>query len=234
MPILAIDTATLVSGVAIANEDKLMAELTLQTRLTHSEVLMPHIQQIMQMTKLEKNQLEAIAVSIGPGSFTGLRIGLATAKTMAYALNIPVIGVSTLAAQAYNCQTTAETLLLPLLDAQKGNVYTAQYRFIDNEFKEITEPSVRNFAELLEEIKDSGQEAMFLGEAAVKNRQAILEAGGKIRLANPHLIMPRAASVAMLGLKKLKIGEVSNVMDLEPFYIRRSEAEVLWEQRNGK
>ena len=128
MPILALDTSTLVSSVAIASSEKLIAELILQTKLTHSEVLMPHIEQILAMTKLEKADLTGIAVSIGPGSFTGLRIGLAAAKGMAYALKLPIVGVSTLEALAYH-YPIPNIYIAPLLDAQKGNVYMALYRW---------------------------------------------------------------------------------------------------------
>ena len=96
MSILAIDTATQVSSVAVASVDKLAAELTMQAKLTHSETLMPHIKEVLRMANVRKENLEGIAVSIGPGSFTGLRIGLAAAKAMAYALNLPIVGVATL------------------------------------------------------------------------------------------------------------------------------------------
>ena len=92
MSILAIDTATQVSSVAVASADKLAAELTMQAKLTHSETLMPHIKEVLRMANVRKEQLEGIAVSIGPGSFTGLRIGLAAAKAMAYALDLPIVG----------------------------------------------------------------------------------------------------------------------------------------------
>ena len=103
MPILAIETATLVSSVALATADTLLAEITLQTKKTHSELLMPHIDKILAMAEVSKADLKAVAVSVGPGSFTGLRIGLATAKSLAYALKVPLIGVPTLAVLAYGC-----------------------------------------------------------------------------------------------------------------------------------
>lgn len=103
MPVLALETATLVSGVALATESALLAEWKLETTKTHSELLLPHIEMLLQAAQVEKQQLQAVAVSLGPGSFTGLRIGLATAKALAYALGIPLIGVPTLEALAYNC-----------------------------------------------------------------------------------------------------------------------------------
>mgnify|MGYP001061298842 CR=1 FL=1 len=121
MSILAIDTATQVSSVAVASVDKLAAELTMQAKLTHSETLMPHIKEVLRMANVRKENLEGIAVSIGPGSFTGLRIGLAAAKAMAYALNLPIVGVSTLKALAFHYPVPG-IRIVSLLDAQKGKL----------------------------------------------------------------------------------------------------------------
>ena len=132
MMILAIDTSTRVSSVALVEDGRVVAELNQDTRLTHSERLMPQIKQLLDIAEKTTRDLSAIAVSIGPGSFTGLRIGMATAKTMAYALGIPVVGVPTLDALAWNCPLDG-VHLVPMLDAQKGNVYTARYRFAGGE-----------------------------------------------------------------------------------------------------
>ena len=131
MPILAIDTATMVSSVAVADEKKLLGELTVQTRLTHSETLLPHIQQVLKMAGVAKNQLKAVAVSLGPGSFTGLRIGLGAAKAIAYGLNIPIIGVPTTEALAWHYPVPG-IVTIPFIDAQKGNVYSGIYAWQDS------------------------------------------------------------------------------------------------------
>lgn len=233
MPILAIDTATLVSSVAIIDNNKLLAELTLQTKLTHSEVLMPHIQHILAMTKLKLNDLSGIAVSIGPGSFTGLRIGLTTAKSLAYAAKLPIVGVSTLAALATQYPVPG-IYIAPLLDAQKGNVYTALYRWEANELTEVVAPMVEAFDLALEKRKNLELPTVFIGESAVKQQAAISAAGGNIFVAKVHTIMPRAAGVGLLGINMLNAGVRDDVMTLKPIYIRRSEAEELWEKRQEK
>lgn len=220
------------SSVAVATEDRLLGELTLQTKLTHSEVLMPHIKQVLEMTQIEKSELTAIAISIGPGSFTGLRIGLATAKSMAYALDIPIVGVPTLAALAYN-YPVPNVYLAPLLDAQKGNAYIGLYLWENNTLKEIYAPDVEVFDEILIKGNELDKPVIFMGEIAVKNTDKIKSIGKNILLAMPHMIMPRAGSVAMLGQAMLVEGKADHVMHLEPLYIRRSEAEELWECRNG-
>lgn len=232
MPILALDTATLVSGVAVATTDTLLAELTIQTGKTHSEQLMPNIAEVLRMAGIQKKALKGIAVSIGPGSFTGLRIGLATAKSLAYALNVPLIGVPTLAAIAYNCPVPG-VVCAPLLDAQKGNVYQALFTWDGVAMQELQAPKVLPLVQALEEMLGLDRPVVILGEAAALYREQIIAAGGRLSLALPHIAMPRPASVAALGYKMLQSGLVHDIAALEPLYIRRSEAEVLWEQRHG-
>ncbi len=232
MPILALETSTLVSSVAVATADTLLAEITIQTKKTHSELLMPHIAKIIDMAGVNKADIKAIAVSIGPGSFTGLRIGLATAKALSYAMNIPIIGVPTLAALAYGCLAPA-VMLAPMLDAQKGNVYQALFEWQAGELKEIMVPTVMAIEQVLEKLTQYQKPVILMGEAAVLHRTAIEQAGNGLVLAAPHLIIQRAGSVAGLGHKMFKQGIQHNTMSLEPLYIRRSEAEVLWEQRQG-
>ncbi|TCL39182.1 tRNA threonylcarbamoyladenosine biosynthesis protein TsaB [Anaerospora hongkongensis] len=231
--LLAIETATLASGVALATADKLVAEIIVQTKKTHSERLMPHIEQLLELGQVAKEDITAIAVSIGPGSFTGLRIGLATAKALAYVWNVPVIGVSTLAALAYACPAP-NSLICPLLDAQKGNVYQAVYRWEKGMLQEVIPPRVIAHQEAINELASQPLPVIMLGEGAVLFQEAIVAAADPIELAPPHIILPRAGSVALLGHQLLRQGIRHDVMTLEPLYIRRSEAEVLWEQRHGK
>ena len=231
MSILAIDTATQVSSVAVVSRERLAAELTMQARLTHSETLMPHIEQVLKMAGVKKENLEGIAVSIGPGSFTGLRIGLAAAKAMAYALSLPVVGVPTLAALAYH-YPIAGTHLVSLLDAQKGNAYVGQYRWAHGVLQEAAPVAVYSVAEIVAMCAAVDEPVVLLGDVAQKMRGK-LELPPNVMLAPAHLVMPRAACVAMYGLDRLEKGETDNIMALEPCYIRRSEAEVLWEKRHA-
>lgn len=232
MPILAIETATLVSSVALATENTLLAEITLQTKQTHSELLMPHIAKILTMAGINKADLKAIAVSNGPGSFTGLRIGLATAKALAYALKIPIIGVPSLESLAYGCPVPG-AILAPMLDAQKGNIYQALFEWQDGKLIEIMPVTVLGIHEALHNLTQYEKPVVVMGEAAVLHGEKIKEVGKNLVLAAPHVIIQRAASVAGLGQKLLKQGVTHDLMALEPLYVRRSEAEVLWEKRQG-
>lgn len=229
MPILALDTSTLVSSVALAGRDRLLAELTVQVKKTHSERLMPHVEQLLNLADTGKNAVEAVAVSIGPGSFTGLRIGLATAKALAYAMRIPLVGVPTLAALAFGCPVPG-ALLAPTMDAQKGNVYLAVYRWQNGELVEVAAPAVAGREAAAARLAALGGPTVLLGEAAELCPDSFRAAG--IIVAEPHVAMPRAASVAFFGYRLLDAGAAADPMTLEPLYIRRSEAEELWEKRN--
>lgn len=232
MPILAIDTATMVSSVAVADEKKLLAELTVQTRLTHSETLLPHIQQVLKMAGVAKNQLTAVAVSLGPGSFTGLRIGLGAAKAIAYGLNIPIIGVPTTEALAWH-YPVPDIRVIPFIDAQKGNVYSAVYAWQSGEVKELSPVQVYTLDEALELCRQQNTTVMAVGDMVQKKLANRQDLPANLQIPPQHMVMPRAANVAMAGLSRLAQDKADSVMNLEPIYIRRSEAEVLWEKRQA-
>lgn len=231
MPILGLDTATQVCSVAVATEDKLLAEITVNTKKTHSERLMPYISQLLEMAGLKKDELTGIAVSIGPGSFTGLRIGLATAKAMSYALTLPIVGLSTLEAMAWGCPLP-NAVVSPMLDAQKGNVYQGVYVWQDEQLKTLISPRVVAFKAALEELATDERLVTVLGEGAEMYKK-MEQKYDHVLLPLAHISLPRAASVAIRGAQLLGQGIHHEVSSLEPLYIRRSEAEELWERRNG-
>lgn len=233
MSILAIDTSTQVSSVAVVSDGKLAAELTMQAKLTHSETLLPHIEEVLGMANQKKEELEGIAVSLGPGSFTGLRIGLATAKAMAYALQLPIIGVPTLRALAWHFPVEGFQLL-PMIDAQKGNVYVERYMWEHGKLLKKTEVQVLPVEEVIRRTEELPGTVVLMGDVISKRIEGKQTLPMHVMLAPLHLRMPRAANVALCGLELLKEGKTGNVMDMEPVYIRRSEAEVLWEKRHGK
>ena len=233
MSILAIDTASSVSSVAVASEGKLQAEVTVEAGRTHSETLLSHIEGALSFAGVERSALTGVAVSIGPGSFTGLRIGLATAKAIAYGLGIPLVGVSTLAALAL-AVPVPDVHTLALMDAQKGNAYAGLYEWRDGSLHEVRPVRVAPLAEAIAEAADRGKPVLLTGELAVKKRERLENLPDNVTLAPAHLLTARASHVAWLGIARLAAGECDDLMTLEPFYIRRSEAEVLWEKRHGK
>ena len=232
MSILAIDSSTEVSSVAVLREGRLAAELTMQARFTHSETLLPHIRQALSMAAVKKENLDAIAVSIGPGSFTGLRIGLATAKAMAYALGLPLVGVPTLRALAWHFPVEG-LQLLPMMDAQKGNAYMERYAWVQGELRRESSMAVLPVPEILQRAGALQEPVLLLGDVPGKRIEGKLDLPEHVKIAPIHLRMPRAANVALCGMELLREGKAGNPMVMEPIYVRRSEAGDLWEKRHG-
>ncbi|BEU88260.1 tRNA (adenosine(37)-N6)-threonylcarbamoyltransferase complex dimerization subunit type 1 TsaB [Selenomonas sp. TAMA-11512] len=229
MLVLAIDTATMASSVALATEGRLEAELTVETGNTHSETLLAHIEQILLMAGRTKKELDAVAVSIGPGSFTGLRIGLSTAKALSYGLSIPLVTVSTMEALAAHFPMEGARVGV-LLDAQKKHAYAALYAHEHGELRPIIEPCVAVYQDFIASLEEHAP-VVLVGDLPQKKRAGLACPKG-VSIAPPELIMPRAATVARLGLADLRAGRTADAMMAEPLYIRRSEAEVLWEERH--
>lgn len=241
MRVLAFDTATAACTVAVVDGGRVLAELTLQVPRAHSTRLMPLIAQALREAGMERRDLDAIAVGVGPGSFTGLRIGLATAKGLALALDIPVVPVSTLAAAAYG--TGAQTgLVVPLLDAKRDQVFTAVYAAGDRDpstWGELLGPANLHVDELAEQVRslragrDDTREFVTLCGDAAEVHAARLGLGPAVRLAAPGALLPRGSAVATLGLSLLERGGAVAPDALAPVYLRKSEAESLWEKRKS-
>ena len=230
--ILAIETATPVCGVALVKAGRLLAEINVQTGNTHSERLMPQIEKIFGLGGASPVELIAVAVSIGPGSFTGLRIGLTTAKTLAYVWKKPVVGVPTLEALAYGCPSGGGWVSA-MLDAQKGRVYQALYQWRSGVLVEAWPVRIVSAEQAFSDLAALPDPVVVAGES-VREYAALAEAsGGRITLAPEQAVMPRAASVAFLGLAKFQAGLAVEPMELNPLYVRRPEAEELWERRCG-
>lgn len=226
--LLAIDTSSLVLSCAVCEEEKLVAEWTVQRRLTHSEQLIPHMDGMLREAGIDKKDITAVACAAGPGSFTGLRIGLATAKMAARIWNVPLIAVDTLEGLAWN-MAGADAFILPLEDAQRGNVYAALYGAFSHMWQEAPAEAAPVDEVIAAAVRHGGT-IIAVGEGADMYREKLLVAG--IRLAPPQNRCCRAGSVAMAAWAKWKRGETADPMTLVPNYIRRSEAEVLWEQRH--
>ena len=226
---LGIDTATKVCTVALAEGEKILATYEINMGMTHSEGLVPQMDQLFQRTGIAKKDIGLIAVSRGPGSFTGLRIGLATAEAMAYGLHIPMIAVSTLEVLAYNLPVD-NVLLAPVLDAQKGNVYVALYEWHKGELQEIAPVEIMPGKALCEKLAQYKKSTVILGEC---EKIAVPE-DGNISLAPLWNRLPHAGAVALLGAKQHQEGGDMDYFGTEPFYIRKSEAEELWDKKQEK
>jgi tRNA threonylcarbamoyladenosine biosynthesis protein TsaB len=190
----------------------------------------PAIREIMKDLSLAFSELSAIGVSHGPGSFTGLRIGVATAKTLAHANDIPLYAVNSLLLLAVNA-APADNDVCPVLDARKGEVYTALYRFRGEGIEEKMKPTVLSPRELLDILPDS---AVMVGEGAHKYRELFKGGYAKTRdIAPSSQSQPRASSLSALIHSGAITAQVEDIMNLEPLYIRRPEAELKWQEKSG-
>ncbi len=223
MHILALDASTKTLGVAIATEDTLCGEINLNVGKTHSQRLLPVLENLFVQMELSLRDISAIAVTVGPGSFTGLRIGLATAKGLAQALAIPVVPIITLDALAFKARGYTG-FCAPVLDARKNEIYCA---FYDSNGQNIFLPAALPPAEFFNLLSDCPGPINFLGDGAKMYWPQIYDTLGKKAILLPEesrLFM--ASAVAMLGMAKLQAGEVVQPGDLLPVYLRASEAEV--------
>jgi tRNA threonylcarbamoyladenosine biosynthesis protein TsaB len=223
MRILAIETSTMLGGVAIMDNRGLIAEVRLNVKTTHSEKLMTAIDSALRLSSMNISDIDLYGLSIGPGSFTGLRIGLSTIKGFAFATGKPVVAVSTLDSFAWNLPYSAYPVC-PMLDARKKEVYTALYEWREGRFRKvIPELSIRP-ADFLKDIKGP---VIFVGEGARLYREIILSIKGEDAIFSPpQSDVPSPSSVAYLCLQKAINGEFSDPSFLTPFYIRKSEAEI--------
>lgn len=226
MLVLGIESSTPVASVALVSQQGLLGETTLNIGLTHSEQLLPLIDDLLRETRLSITDVEGIAVSGGPGSFTGLRIGMATAKGLAQGRSINIVSVPTLQALA-SCQAGTEFLVAPVMNARRSEVYGALYRLGQDKTEEVIPPQAiapQSFAKILLE---TGEKIWLTGDGVVPYLQIWREALGPMALFPPiYAQNARAASVAWLGRERLLLGEKDDLYTLKPFYIRPAEAQV--------
>ena len=230
MRILAVDTSSAVASAAICDDDKLICETSLNNKLTHSQTIMPIIDGVFKMSELKPKDIDIFAVSNGPGSFTGLRIGVTTIKELAHAAGKPVAGVNTLEAMAYNIPFCGQ-IISPIMDARREQVYNAFYTFENGRIKELVPPRAIALAECLEELKKEGQKVIFLGDGVPVFRDRIKEClGDMVSFAPQNLNMQHAAAVC----EAAKYKETINYAQLVPTYLRKSQAEREREERGKK
>ncbi len=225
MKILALDSSGMVASVAVAEDDTLLAEYTVNYKKTHSQTLLPMLDEITKMTELDLNTVDAIAVAAGPGSFTGLRIGSATAKGLGLALKKPLVPVPTTEALAYNLYD-ARGIICPIMDARRSQVYTGLYRFEDHKLVTIKKQWAGAAADLLDELNEMGENVTFLGDG-VSVYKGKIEAALKVpfSFAPAHVNRQRASAVAALGMEYVKAGKVLSAAEHRPDYLRVSQAE---------
>lgn len=237
MKILGLDSSGLVASVAILENDLLLAEYTTDYKKTHSQTLLPMLDELRNMIELDMNTVDAIAIASGPGSFTGLRIGSATAKGLGLALQKPLVEVPTLEGLAWNLWGT-DRLVCPLMDARRNQVYTAAYEFVphgeDFEMRAVIPQNPMDIGEIAEKLNALGRKVIFLGDGVPVYLSVLRE-----RLKVDYHIAPagnnrqRAASIAALGAVYYAQGRMVDAASHQPEYLRKSQAEREQDEHNN-
>ncbi len=225
MKILGIDTSSSSLSVAVMDDDLLKGEFTLNHKLTHSEQMMPLLDSLLSHLELKMSDIDLIGVSVGPGSFTGIRIGVAAANAMAMALDIPVVGISSLEAMAYTAGETAYTIV-STFDAQRDRFYFNAYRFENSELKALEAEDVLEKDDLIKKL-ESYDKVLLLGDAVFINEELPLN----VKKAKRAVRYIRASSVCELAHRNYLLGMTGFAV---PVYLRKSQAEIQFEERMSK
>lgn len=225
MKILAIDTSCMMGSVSITDEDQIIAEQMLNLKITHSERLIDSIDNLLKSSDMDIDQIDAFAVAIGPGSFTGLRISLGAVKGFAFSLNKPIVGISTLKALAYNFYASPYPIV-SILDARRSEFYVSINQFDSENCVSLLEDAVMPPVELLKTLRNLKQKIIVVGDGVYKLKDDLLsELKENVIIPPPSLIHPNASNIAYLAMKRLATGDKDDPKTLSPNYIRKSDAE---------
>lgn len=225
MKILALESSGLVASVAIVTEERMIGEYTTNFKKTHSQTLLPMMDALLKMTGIPVTEMDAIAVSGGPGSFTGLRIGAATAKGLGLALDKPIVSVPTVDVIAYNLFGT-DAVICPLMDARRNQTYTGLYTFEGEKMVVLSEQKAVMIDEIIGEINTLGRRVIFLGDGVPVFRKAIEEnVKMPYSFAPVHLNQQRAGALGALAVQYYQEGRYQTAAEHQPDYLRLSQAE---------
>lgn len=227
MKILAIDTSSFPASVAIADDEILLGEYVIRNQRKHSQNIMMMTERLFDDLGMDISDIDVFAVTSGPGSFTGLRIGISSVRAFAQAMNKPVAAVNTLEALAYNF-SLSDAVIVPMLDARRDEVFTAAYRFKDGLAEEITPPCVMTIGEICETYKAGN--VIFTGDGAIIHKDEL----ESFTLAPLNSAETRASSLALAAYKKAEKNELCDYNHVSPLYLRKSQAEREYEGRENK
>lgn len=229
MIVLGIETSTPQTSVAIGSEVEILASVSVAGR-ARQESVTPALEQLLRWSGLELAQVGGIAVGIGPGLFTGLRVGVETAKTLAQVLNVPIVGFSGLDALAY-AQRHTHRRIATVIDARRGEVFYALYRAVPGGVVRETEPAVRAPDHLTADLQAVAGEVLAVGNGAMLYRHELEELGSRVEVGSQMSAHPQAAAMVELAVPRFVREEHDRLYDVVPFYLRKSDAEIAWDQR---
>lgn len=232
MRALAIDTSTTMAGIAVVDEQGLLAEYMLNDKKTHSQKLVPMMRELLDSMKLNPADIDIFAAVTGPGSFTGLRIGVTTIKALAYAAQKPVVGITSLDALANAVTASEDVIVCPIMDARNNQVYTALYKAHNSLMSNTSGYMGLHVSELVRQIEEKNTNVIFTGDGVSLHRDFLkIELGDRCVFMPDFMLKQMAAPAAQMALTLALRGETINCFDLTPFYLRPSQAEREFEKK---
>lgn len=230
MRILSVDTATECASCSVLDDKKLLGEISFNSKKQHSVILMPMIDNMLKTLNIDLSSIDGYVISKGPGSFTGLRIGMSIIKGLSQGTNKPFVSISSLDALAFNMAYTGG-LICPILDALRGNVYTAVYEFNDCKLTKLTEYLVISIEELINILKSYNKSVCFVGDATTLYADILMKSLDNLAFAPAHLNIVKASSLGELVLELLNSGTSDNLYSSSPLYLRETQAEREYEKK---
>jgi tRNA threonylcarbamoyladenosine biosynthesis protein TsaB len=228
--ILGIETATEQVGVSVGGHEGIIATFEVTRGRRHAETLTPAIEFVLRHADIEMTEIGCIAVDIGPGLFTGMRVGISAAKALALALRIPMIGISSLDLLAFPCRHT-DRVVVPVIDARKSEVYWAMYRQVPGGVQQVSSPTVGPVDELVGDLLARSQETLCVGDGAERYRDEIVE-GFRCEISAP--VHPSSGALVQLAHAKALREEWVRPNEIEPIYLRAPDAQINWATREHR
>ena len=219
MLLLAIDTSGDIASLALATEETLVTELDFRHKMDLLKRLMPNIERIVTDSGKLASDLDGIVISLGPGSFTGLRIGMAAAKSLAHVLDKPIVGIKTLDLLAHGASAAYPKSIIPLIHARPGEVFWAIYDSQNGVVNKVTEDKLSPLEDVIEEVKK--KDGVFCGSGAERNRDVLAAEFGKSSILDDWFNIPHGSVLAVLGIERLARGDSDDVMSIAPNYIQK-------------
>ncbi len=232
MIILGIESATAQVGCALGGVEGVFASFHAARGRRHAETLVPAIEFVCRSARIEFRDISVVAVDVGPGLFTGLRVGMATAKAMAAALRVPVIGMSSLDLLAHQVRHSPR-LIVAVVDARRGEVFSATYRHVQGGVQRLSEPKVGTATELANDLRATNQEALLVGDGALRYADVLAEDRGRVEIGSVGQQWPSAGDLVELAHPRALREEFVQPSELHPIYLRKADAEINWEQRGA-
>ena len=232
MNILAVDTSATSASVCVAQENKIIGEFSINTSLTHSQTLVPMIEQVSEKTGIALDNIDAIAVNAGPGSFTGVRIGVAAVKGIAFSRNIPCVSVSTLESMAYN-MLDSECIVCAVMDARCSQVYNALFKVSNGKVERLIEDRALSLADLKLDLQKFSEKIILVGDGAEITFNYLENSLQNVFLASVNNRIQKASSIACVAFEKIKNDETISASELMPVYLRLPQAQRELNKRLG-